>query len=97
MRLSSPVNLLLITPFSLSRSFRSVGVKFIFKSSFDKANRTNAKSFRGPGMDEGLKVCLSRLRIATYHIALKPVVSPPPIIYLDDRALLLETLSVPFV
>ena len=32
------------------------GVKFIFKSSFDKANRTNAKSFRGPGMDEGLKV-----------------------------------------
>ena len=33
-----------------------VGVKFIFKSSFDKANRTNAKSFRGPGMDEGLKV-----------------------------------------
>lgn len=33
-----------------------VGVKFIFKSSFDKANRTSAKSFRGPGIDEGLKV-----------------------------------------
>jgi len=31
-------------------------IKFIFKSSFDKANRTNIKSFRGPGIDEGLKV-----------------------------------------
>eukprot|EP00239_Pterosperma_sp_CCMP1384_P001258 CAMPEP_0197847326 /NCGR_PEP_ID=MMETSP1438-20131217/5714_1 /TAXON_ID=1461541 /ORGANISM="Pterosperma sp., Strain CCMP1384" /LENGTH=296 /DNA_ID=CAMNT_0043459211 /DNA_START=87 /DNA_END=977 /DNA_ORIENTATION=+ len=34
----------------------SCGVKFIFKSSFDKANRTNIKSFRGPGIDEGLKI-----------------------------------------
>lgn len=33
-----------------------LGVEYIFKSSFDKANRTNVKSFRGPGMDEGLKV-----------------------------------------
>mmetsp|Transcript_44638 Transcript_44638/g.142129 ORF Transcript_44638/g.142129 Transcript_44638/m.142129 type:complete len:276 (-) Transcript_44638:82-909(-) len=34
----------------------SCGIKLVFKSSFDKANRTNASSFRGPGMDEGLKV-----------------------------------------
>jgi len=34
----------------------SVGVKLVFKSSFDKANRTSAKSFRGPGVDSGLKV-----------------------------------------
>jgi len=34
----------------------SLGVEFIFKSSFDKANRTNMTSFRGPGMEEGLKV-----------------------------------------
>eukprot|EP00959_Pyramimonas_sp_CCMP1952_P366078 7667081-Pyramimonas_sp.AAC.1 len=34
----------------------SLDVKFIFKSSFDKANRTNIASFRGPGMMEGLKV-----------------------------------------
>ncbi|XP_024360065.1 2-dehydro-3-deoxyphosphooctonate aldolase 1 [Physcomitrium patens] len=33
-----------------------LGLKLIFKSSFDKANRTSAKSFRGPGMEEGLKV-----------------------------------------
>ncbi len=30
-------------------------VPYIFKASFDKANRTSAKSFRGPGIDEGLK------------------------------------------
>ena len=34
----------------------NVGVKFIFKASFDKANRTSCGSFRGPGMEEGLKV-----------------------------------------
>ena len=33
-----------------------LGINFIFKSSFDKANRTSATSFRGPGMEEGLKV-----------------------------------------
>ena len=33
-----------------------LGVPFIFKSSFDKANRTSGTSFRGPGLEEGLKV-----------------------------------------
>jgi len=31
-------------------------VKLIFKASFDKANRTSIKSFRGPGLKEGLKI-----------------------------------------
>jgi len=31
-------------------------VPFIFKASFDKANRTSGRSFRGPGLDEGLRV-----------------------------------------
>jgi 2-dehydro-3-deoxyphosphooctonate aldolase (KDO 8-P synthase) len=31
-------------------------IPFIFKSSYDKANRSSGKSFRGPGMDEGLRV-----------------------------------------
>ena len=34
----------------------ALGIPFIFKSSYDKANRTSGKSFRGPGMDEGLRV-----------------------------------------
>ena len=33
-----------------------LGINFIFKSSFDKANRSSGTSFRGPGMEEGLKV-----------------------------------------
>jgi len=33
-----------------------VGVALIFKSSYDKANRSSGKSFRGPGMDEGLRI-----------------------------------------
>jgi 2-dehydro-3-deoxyphosphooctonate aldolase (KDO 8-P synthase) len=33
-----------------------LGVPYIFKASFDKANRSSAKSFRGPGIDAGLKV-----------------------------------------
>jgi 2-dehydro-3-deoxyphosphooctonate aldolase (KDO 8-P synthase) len=33
-----------------------LGVRFIFKSSFDKANRSSDQSSRGPGMDEGLRI-----------------------------------------
>src|SRR5918999_4968821 len=33
-----------------------LGVPFIFKSSFDKANRSSGSSFRGPGMEEGLRI-----------------------------------------
>jgi 2-dehydro-3-deoxyphosphooctonate aldolase (KDO 8-P synthase) len=35
---------------------RRVGIPFIFKASYDKANRTSANSFRGPGLTEGLRV-----------------------------------------
>ena len=31
-------------------------INWIFKASFDKANRSSIESFRGPGMDEGLKI-----------------------------------------
>jgi len=33
-----------------------VGVPLVFKSSFDKANRTSVDGFRGPGLDEGLRI-----------------------------------------
>ena len=38
-----------------------LGILLIFKSSFDKANRSSDKSFRGPGIDEGLKI-LAKVR-----------------------------------
>ena len=40
----------------LKRVTDELDVPFIFKSSFDKANRTSITSFRGPGMDEGLRI-----------------------------------------
>jgi 2-dehydro-3-deoxyphosphooctonate aldolase (KDO 8-P synthase) len=40
-----------------------LGIFFIFKSSYDKANRSSDKSFRGPGMEEGLRI-LQRVREA---------------------------------
>jgi len=36
-----------------------VGVPFVFKASYDKANRTSGRSFRGPGLEEGLRVLAS--------------------------------------
>jgi 2-dehydro-3-deoxyphosphooctonate aldolase (KDO 8-P synthase) len=38
---------------------RRVRIPFIFKASFDKANRTSGRSFRGPGLAEGLRVLAS--------------------------------------
>ncbi len=33
-----------------------LGIPFIYKSSFDKANRTSSQSFRGPGLEQGLRI-----------------------------------------
>jgi len=45
---------------SLARALQEitarVGVGLVFKASYDKANRTSVKSYRGPGIDEGLKI-----------------------------------------
>ena len=40
----------------LKECWREVGITYIFKASFDKANRSSGASFRGPGIEEGLKV-----------------------------------------
>jgi 2-dehydro-3-deoxyphosphooctonate aldolase (KDO 8-P synthase) len=39
----------------------SLGISFIFKSSYDKANRSSGTTFRGPGMDKGLEI-LAKVR-----------------------------------
>jgi 2-dehydro-3-deoxyphosphooctonate aldolase (KDO 8-P synthase) len=41
---------------SLKKTCQGLGVFYVFKASYDKANRTSAKSFRGPGLEAGLKV-----------------------------------------
>ena len=40
----------------LKRITEKLGLFFIFKSSYDKANRSSLSSYRGPGIDEGLKI-----------------------------------------
>jgi len=45
----------------LKKMTSELGVLFIYKSSFDKANRSSSKSFRGPGIEEGLRI-LAKVR-----------------------------------
>lgn len=49
-------DLIMQTAQSLKTISQKLGIELIFKSSFDKANRTSISSFRGPGLDEGLKI-----------------------------------------
>lgn len=48
----------------LAKVAAKLGILLFFKSSFDKANRSSDKSFRGPGMDEGLRI-LEKVRAET--------------------------------
>jgi 2-dehydro-3-deoxyphosphooctonate aldolase (KDO 8-P synthase) len=41
---------------ALQQITKKLGIPFIYKSSFDKANRSSDRSYRGPGQDEGLKI-----------------------------------------
>ena len=51
----------LSTASALKKMTAELGVPFIYKSSFDKANRSSGLSFRGPGIEEGLKI-LAKVR-----------------------------------
>lgn len=46
---------------TLKRACQRLGIFYVFKASFDKANRTSGRSFRGPGLEEGLHI-LGRVR-----------------------------------
>ena len=50
---------------ALKRTCDRLGIFYVFKASYDKANRTSAKSFRGPGLEQGLAVLAEvRARLA---------------------------------
>ena len=53
------------TSFSIARRLKEItnalGIPYIFKASYDKANRTSIQSFRGPGIDQGLEI-LARIK-----------------------------------
>ena len=48
--------LALDTAGALEEMTRRLGIPFIYKSSFDKANRSSCESYRGPGLEEGLRI-----------------------------------------
>ena len=54
---------------------RRTHVPFIFKASYDKANRTSGRSFRGPGLDEGLRV-LAEIK-ARFHVPILTDIHEP--------------------
>ena len=68
-----------------------LGVPFIFKASFDKANRSSRASFRGPGLDAGLKA-LSRVREQIGVPVLTDVHEDTP---LADVAAVVDVLQTP--
>jgi len=43
---------------SLVKTCKSLGIFYVFKASFDKANRTSGKAFRGPGIADGLRTLM---------------------------------------
>jgi 2-dehydro-3-deoxyphosphooctonate aldolase (KDO 8-P synthase) len=70
---------------------RGVGLPFIFKSSYDKANRTSLSSFRGPGMEKGLKI-LADVR-SKFHI---PIISDVHAIEeIQPASQVLDALQIP--
>ena len=61
--------------YAIKEVSENVGIPIIFKSSFDKANRTSIKSFRGPGIDEGMRI-LSDVKTETGLKVLTDIHSP---------------------
>lgn len=68
-----------------------LGIPFIFKSSYDKANRTSHASFRGPGIEEGLRV-LAAVRAQIGVPVLTDVHEDSP---LDEVASVVDVMQTP--
>jgi 2-dehydro-3-deoxyphosphooctonate aldolase (KDO 8-P synthase) len=70
---------------------RRAGVPFIFKASYDKANRTSGRSFRGPGLDEGLRI-LAAIK-SRYHVPLLTDIHEPS--HARVAAIVADVLQIP--
>ena len=68
----------------------AVGVPFIYKSSFDKANRSSHESYRGPGMEQGLRI-LDRVRREVGAPVLTDVHEDTPLAEVADVVSVLQT------
>lgn len=79
------------TATTLKEITSQVGVPFIYKSSFDKANRSSMDSFRGPGLEEGLRI-LEKVRTELEVPVLTDVHEDTP---LDEVAAVVDVLQTP--
>ena len=84
-------SLALETAQALAAITRGAGVPFVYKSSFDKANRSSASSYRGPGMEAGLRV-LERVRREVSVPVLTDVHEDSPV---DEVAAVVDVLQTP--
>jgi len=74
----------------ISAVARQAGVPLVFKSSFDKANRTSGDSFRGPGLDEGLRI-LQRVKDELGVLVITDVHTPEQAAAVAEVADVLQT------
>ena len=75
----------------LKKICNEMDINFIYKSSFDKANRTSADSFRGLGIDEGLRI-LEKVKAEVGVFVLTDVHEDTP---LDEVASVVDVLQTP--
>ena len=85
------LQLQLDTAGTLQEMARRLGLPFIFKSSFDKANRSSASSFRGPGLEAGLRI-LAEVKAQLGVPLLTDVHEDTP---LDEVASVVDVLQTP--
>ncbi|MES9870580.1 MAG: 3-deoxy-8-phosphooctulonate synthase [Sedimenticola sp.] len=83
--------LALDTAGTLKELTERLGVPFIYKSSFDKANRSSGESYRGPGMEEGLRI-LEKVRSQVDVPVLTDVHEDTP---LDEVSSVVDVLQTP--
>jgi 2-dehydro-3-deoxyphosphooctonate aldolase (KDO 8-P synthase) len=83
--------LIMETATTLKALGEKVGVALIFKSSFDKANRSSMDSYRGPGIDEGLRI-LERVKTELSMPVLTDVHEDTP---LDEVASVVDVMQTP--
>lgn len=70
---------------------RNAGLDFVFKSSFDKANRSSVKSFRGPGMQTGLEI----LRMIKSEIGVPVLTDVHDVAQIEEVASVADVLQIP--
>ena len=83
--------LALETSIALKEMTDALGIPFIYKSSFDKANRSSHASFRGPGIEQGLRI-LERVRDEVGVPVLTDVHEDTP---MDEVAAVVDVLQTP--